>query len=358
MPAEFSNHQDLLQAKAGNVFAAKVTDTVATRAVSADATPSAPAAFLTAQTAIPASTLTPTVTEFLNGAVSEYVLGGTPTGMTPFTVNGTQLSYHDDTNGAVSHVWLTAENQVLITFAGTTGGENALIDPLLTVGGLASDIQVVLQKVSAGQTAALAFTQQVIAQANAKGYDNSQIFVTGHSLGGIEASYVAQQTGIGGIAFEATGIPTSTTGAGNGANFVSIVTAGDPVGNFSTDIDAEQPWAPAYVPPSQGGGSYAHYGTVVQIGSAADNVLLHQAALDFVNPLTAAVGVAELSGLIADFHAGEKALYTNLSVTPSGNLLAQIPPSIGVAHGPILPLGQATIGEVQAYASSNQTLGA
>ena len=314
--------------------------------------------FLTAQTAIATSPLTPTVTEFLNGAVSEYVLGGTPTGMTPFTVNGTQLSYHDDSNGTVGHAWVTAENQVLITFAGTTGGENALIDPLLTVGGLASDIEVLLGHVSAGQTAALGFAQQVIAAANAKGYANSQIFTTGHSLGGIEASYVAQQTGIGGIAFEATGIPTSTTGAGNGSNFVSVVTAGDPVGNFSTDINVEQPFAPAYVPTSQGGGSYAHYGTVVQIGSAADNASLHQAALDISNLATAVKGVAEATVLIADFHAGEKALYTDLSVTPTGNLLSQIPPSVGVAHGPILPLGQATIGQVQAYVSSNPTLGA
>ncbi|HAC69321.1 MAG TPA: hypothetical protein DCP19_16105, partial [Pseudomonas sp.] len=31
-----------------------------------------------------ASSSTPTVSEFLNGAISEYVLGGTPDGMRPF----------------------------------------------------------------------------------------------------------------------------------------------------------------------------------------------------------------------------------------------------------------------------------
>lgn len=354
MPAEFSNHQDLLQAKAGNVFAAKVTDTVATRAVSADATPSAPAAFLTAQTAIPASTLTPTVTEFLNGAVSEYVLGGTPTGMTPFTVNGTQLSYHDDTNGAVSHVWLTAENQVLISFAGTTGGEHLLTNPLLTAGGLISDLQILGQQVSTAQIQSLAFAKTVITAANAQGYANSQIFVTGHSLGGIEASYVAQQTGLGGIAFEATGIPADPRATGTGANFVSVVTNGDPVANYSTDIRGEQPFAPAYVPPSQGGGSYAHYGTILQIGSDADQAALSAAARLITNPFTAALGVVGAAALIAEFHL-PKSLYTDLNVTATGNLLATPPSNLGVAHGAVLPVSGDTIGQLQAYISTHAT---
>ena len=107
--------------------------------------------FLTAQTAIATSPLTPTVTEFLNAAISEYVIGGVPDGMKPFTVGGHQLTYYDTLTGAVAHTWTTAENQVLISFAGTTGGENLLLNPLLTAGGLLSDLQVLNRQVSNAQ---------------------------------------------------------------------------------------------------------------------------------------------------------------------------------------------------------------
>ena len=90
---------------------------------------------LTAQNAIAVNPLTPTVTEFLNAAISEYVIGGVPDGMKAFAVGGQQLSYYDTLTGAVAHTWITAENQVLISFAGTTGGENLLLNPLLTPAG-------------------------------------------------------------------------------------------------------------------------------------------------------------------------------------------------------------------------------
>ncbi|MBB3173555.1 putative esterase [Endobacter medicaginis] len=310
--------------------------------------------FLTAQTAIPVSPLTPTVTEFLNAAISEYVIGGVPAGMTPFTVGGQQMTYYDTLTGAVAHAWVSAEHQVVISYAGTTGGENLLLNPLLTAGGLISDLQIYSQQVSTAQTESLAFARSVIAAANAQGYANSQIFVTGHSLGGIEASYVAQQTGLGGIAFEATGIPAASGAVGKGTNFVSVVTDGDPVGNYSTDIQGEQPFAPAYVPTSQGGGSYAHYGTILQIGSAADQAALTTAATLTTNLLTSVVGVADLVSLIAEFHL-PKSLYTDLDVTATGNLLATLPSNIGVAHGAVLPVSGDTIGQLQAYISTHAT---
>ncbi|WP_181110238.1 hypothetical protein [Pseudomonas oryzihabitans] len=103
------------------------------------------------------SASTPTVSEFLNGAISEYVLGGTPDGMRPFLVDGHQLTLHNSLNGATAHTWVTAENQVLITYAGTTRGENLLIDPLSTAGGLLSDLQILGQQVSSAQRQSLDF---------------------------------------------------------------------------------------------------------------------------------------------------------------------------------------------------------
>ncbi|WP_086632814.1 hypothetical protein [Commensalibacter intestini] len=62
----------------------------------------------------------------------------------------------------------------------------------MTVSQIASDVQVWNQSISQGQKTALKFAQYAVHQAEAQGYTTNNIFVTGHSLGGIEASYVAQ----------------------------------------------------------------------------------------------------------------------------------------------------------------------
>ncbi|MBO1360017.1 lipase [Acetobacter sacchari] len=313
--------------------------------------------FLAPENAIPAAQLTPTVTEFLNGAMSEYVIGGVPAGMKPLLQNGKQMSFHDDLTGGVGHAWITPENQVLITYSGTTRGENLLIDPLATAGGLLSDLGILLRQVSPAQKEALAFAKQVVAAAGQQGYSSDQIFVTGHSLGGIEAEYVSQQTGLAGIGFEASGIPKDPNAIGKGSNFISVVTQGDPVANYSSDVAGEQPFAPAYVPQSQGGGAYPHYGSVLQIGAASDQTALSLAAHAVVNPFTTALGLAGAVALIAEFHF-PKAEYAALGVTPTGSALDKLPSTIGVAHGPVLPVANDTIGQLQAYMSNHVTIGA
>jgi hypothetical protein len=200
-------------------------------------------------------------------------------------VNGQQLSIENSTTGTAAKVWLTDQHQVIIAYQGTTGGANMFLNPLTALQQVGADVQIYDQKVAPAETNALSFAREVVGYAAQQDISSSNVFVTGHSLGGIEAEYVAQQTGLGGIGFEPTGIPKSATTAGNGSNFVDVVTYGDSVGNYSSDIQGEQPFAPAYAPGQSG--SLPHYGQVVMVGNPSDQASLTNAvaAWSNTNPL-------------------------------------------------------------------------
>jgi hypothetical protein len=212
------------------------------------------------------TTPTPTVSQFLNAANSEYILGGEPADLVPFTVNGIPVHYTNILTGTSAQVWATPQNQLIIAYQGTTGGTNLLFNPLIAITQAVADLQGVLTRTTpAAFPDALHFAQRVQATASAQGYTSDNIFVTGHSLGAWQAEYVAQRTGLGGIGFESPGL--NTTVPGNGANslFVNTATWGDPA-SFSSDVPGGQPFAPTYVP---GGGAYPHYGPIVLLGDQA-----------------------------------------------------------------------------------------
>lgn len=233
---------------------------------------------LSADTAAP----TPTVSQFLNASNAEFFVSGTPPGLQPFLVNGHQLSINHSATGTAAKVWLTDQHQIIIAYQGTTGGANVFLNPLTALAQIGADVQVYGQKIAPAEKDAASFAQNVVGYAAQQGISSSNIFATGHSLGAIEAEYVAQQTGLGGIGFEATGIPKSATTAGNGSNFVDVVTYGDSVGNFSSDIKGEQPFAPAYAPGQSG--QLPHYGQVVMVGNPADQAGLTRAVASWSNP--------------------------------------------------------------------------
>ena len=219
---------------------------------------------------------TPTVSEFLNAANCEYLVNAIPAGMHAYTRNGTAVTFTDNADGVVAAVFVTSENQLIIAYQGTTGGLNFPLDPIAAASQVITDIGIFLDDTSKGRVpgayrVALNFAKSVVTSASAQGYTASNVFVTGHSLGGIEAQYVAQQTGLGGMSFEATGLATKAAAGAIGSNFVNLVTDGDPVGNFSSDIQGEQPFAPTFV--SQGGRA-PHYGPIVTLGSATDQMSL------------------------------------------------------------------------------------
>lgn len=177
----------------------------------------------------------------------------TPEGLVPFTVNGFQLASANILSGMAARAWVTPEGQVVIAYQGTTGGTNLLFNPLIAGAQLFTDLQVVFtSKTPRAFYDALRFAKRVQAAAESQGYDADDIFVTGHSLGGWEAQYVAQQLSLPGVSFEAPGMNTTVDGNGRDSMFVNIVTYGDPAGFMATDLPGLQPLMPPYVP---GGGA-------------------------------------------------------------------------------------------------------
>jgi hypothetical protein len=229
----------------------------------------------------PAAT-TPTISQFLDASNAEFTLSGTPAGLTPFLVNGRQLAVTNPVSGLSARVWLTPRHQVIIAYQGTTGGANIITNPLAALAQVGADVQIYEQKAAPAETDAASFAREVVGLAAQQGISASNVFVTGHSLGGIEAEFAAQQTGLPGIGFEPTGIPKSPTAVGNGSNFVDVVTYGDSVGNYSSDIKGEQPFAPAYAPGQAG--ALPHYGQIVMIGNPNDQASLTRAVANWPNP--------------------------------------------------------------------------
>ena len=294
---------------------------------------------------------TPTVAQFLNAATAEYVLGATPGGLLPFTVNCAQMTSTKYLSGESARAWVTPQQQIVIAYQGTTGGTNLLFHPLITIPQLIADMV-------AGQTDttpraftdSVTFARAVLAAALQQGYSAGDVFVTGHSLGAWEAEYVAQQTGLGGIGFESPGLSTVVPGNGAASGFVNIETYGDPAAYTSTDLPGLQPYVPAYVP---GGGSKPHYGSIVMIGDPNATTPLINASANWGRNLLANVILAvEFLGNFAAHHPpGIQAHY--LDVIPDPGLL----PWLGSASGPVdTGYGNLTIPQLKQAASQSGTL--
>jgi len=314
------------------------------------------AALLAAGSAQAAST-TPTVTQLLDAANAEYIIGGVPAGMHAFKFLDVPVTYTDPIDGVAASVWVTPQNQLIIAYQGTTGGENIILDPAGAAAQVITDIGIFLADTSAGIRPAaygdaLDFAKLVVSMAATEGYSTANIFVTGHSLGGIEAAYVAQQTGLGGIGFEPTGLSTAPASGTTGTNFVNIVTDGDPVANFCSDLAGEQPFAPPYV---AAGGKAPHYGWIVVIGNAADQATLSQDVAKYGdgNVVDAADVLADLVALLLEFHLpGVQAHDLGVTLSPS----AAVVDGIGDLNGPVFNAANDTIPQLIQQAASTGKL--
>ncbi|KDF00667.1 hypothetical protein Y900_017385 [Mycolicibacterium aromaticivorans JS19b1 = JCM 16368] len=277
----------------------------------------------------PTTALTPTVAQFLNAAAAEYVLGGVPGGLRPFTVNGVPVTSTNVLSGERAQVWVTPQNQIIIAYQGTTGGTNLLFDPLIAISQIVTDLQVIYTHTTPqGFTDAVTFAQRVQADAALQGYGASDIFVTGHSLGGWEAEYVAQQTGLDGIGFESPGINTVVDGNGADSGFVNIETYGDPAAYFATDLPGLQPFMPSYVP---AGGSKPHYGAIVMIGDPkAVAPLFNASALYGYGPIGDLIFTVDTLGNFFEHHLPGMQAH-NLDVDPDPTVV----PWLGLPMGPV-----------------------
>lgn len=277
----------------------------------------------------PLDTPTPTVKQFLDAATTEYVLGGTPGGMVPFTVDGWPMrSLYLDT-GSDASVWVTPQNQIIIAYSGTTGGTNLLFNPLIAITQIVTDIEAGL-----GNTTPRAFTQsvdfaeKVKAEAVAQGYSEDDIFVTGHSLGAWQAQYVAQQIGLNGIGFEGPGLNSVVPGNGADSLFVNTATYGDMAGFLASDLPGLYPLAPAYVP---GGGVKPHYGPIVLLGDPQANTpMVNAAGLFGKGIIGTLVSAIDLFGnFFAKHLPGVQAYHLDVLQDPG------VVPWLGINEGPV-----------------------
>jgi hypothetical protein len=299
----------------------------------------------------PTTALTPTVAQFLNASTAEYGLGTTPGGLQPFTVNGFQMKSTKILSGLSATVWVTPQQQIIIAYQGTTGGTNLLFNPLIIVTQLITDLQIMFTHTTPRAFHdARTFEQSVQAAAIAQGYSTDDIFLTGHSLGGWEAQYVAQQTGLGGIAFEGPGLNTTVPGNGADSGFVNIATYGDPAAFMSTDLPGLQPFMPAYVP---GGGSKPHYGAIVLIGDpAAMTPLINASALFGKSLIGTVIFAGDFLGRFFGHHLPGIQAY-HLDVNPDPGVV----PWLGMPMGPVnTGYGALTIPQLKLAASNAGTL--
>ncbi len=294
---------------------------------------------------------TPTVAQFLNASAAEYVLGGVPGGLVPFTVNGFQMASTNIFSGMSAKVWVTPQRQLIIAYQGTTGGTNLLFNPLIAISQILADMQVIFTNTTPWAFYdALDFARRVQTEAAKQGYGDDRIFVTGHSLGGWEAEYVAQQIGLDGIGFESPGINTVVAGNGAGSGFVNVETYGDVAAYMATDLPGLHPFMPEYVP---GGGSKPHYGSIVMIGDpAAVNPMYHAATLWGKGLLGSLIFMIDFLGNFFEHHLPGLQAY-NLDVSPDPGVVTWL----GAETGPVNDgWGEYTIPELLAAASAAKVL--
>ncbi len=111
-----------------------------------------------------------------------------------------------------------------------------------------------------GYADALAFEKTVQTVAVSQGYSAKRIYLTGFSLGGMQASYVASLTGLPGLVFGSSGLPGYNAAARLGSNFVNFVEKGDPLAEYGTD-STEVASAVVANPHMD------HYGVVIDLGT-------------------------------------------------------------------------------------------
>ncbi|WP_163720271.1 alpha/beta hydrolase family protein [Mycolicibacterium psychrotolerans] len=321
------------------------------RWIGLDRTPPPQPPFPTLTYTGPTTAKTPTVAQFLNASAAAYGLGTTPGGLVPFTVNGFQMASANIMSGMAARVWVTPDNQIVIAYQGTTGGTNLLFNAFIAAAQILTDLQVIFTQTTPWAFHdALRFAERVQAAAAAQGYGADDIFVTGHSLGGWEAQYVAQQIGLAGVGFESPGMSSTVPGNGADSLFVNIETYGDPAPFMSSDLPGLQPLMPPYVP---GGGTKPHYGHIVMIGDpAAMTPLLNAVTLWRTGPIRSLIFFVDFLGNFFQYHLPGIQAY-HLGVVPDPGVV----PWLGTARGPVnTGWGDLTITELLQAASDGGSL--
>ena len=168
-------------------------------------------------------------------------------------------------NGCTAAAFSDGAGNVIISFQGTQTVQQSQADQLLMTGVNGSRIPAFQD--------AVAFTRSVEQVAASMGVPSSSVYVTGHSLGGALAEYVASKTGLGGASFAGAGIPGYQAPSAPAANFVSYVEHGDSFANWASDASEHALIAP--------GVHQDHYGQLAILGSPSQDVLTNTIISDY-----------------------------------------------------------------------------
>lgn len=187
----------------------------------------------------------PTTIEYLAASQAAYT-GSVVPGLSPLLQSdGAVFAKEIDADGFYAVAYVTTDGNVIIAYRGTVFD---LTSPYGR-GSILADSEIFLQNRPQAyldaQNFFLAVQARVAQIAEERGSAPAPIYVTGHSLGGAEAEYVALQNNftVGGAAFGAPGI-AQYTNSSPPANFVSYVAYGDPVANYASDVRGETGFAP------------------------------------------------------------------------------------------------------------------
>lgn len=242
-------------------------------------------------------------------------------GLRPLTDLGGNILSITTTTGVTANAVIDAAGNVIINYGGTTDQAQQNEDQQIALGTNPNQIQ--------GFQDAVGFAKSVLSVAEARGIPTNQVFVTGFSLGGTQAQYVSQQTGLAGASFAGAGLPGfhNTKPA---ANFTSYVAYGDYWGQLGSDT-AE---APGF------GATQDHFGALAQIGAVANASILTRIWSEaFVDSLPWA-SAAQRAQLTSDVNAAY-AIH-NLDVYASDIAAAGLGASLTHGTSPIVTVAPAT----------------
>jgi hypothetical protein len=216
-------------------------------------------------------TLTPSNAQNLNAANWSYSQGDAalPAGFSYLMEGGEPVTLYNASTGFYGAALVTSAGQVLVTFEGTnffTGSAE------FTAAQVVDDAAITAGIDAPSYQTALSFTQSAITDAEAQGYNGSDIYLDGHSLGGADVEYVASQLGTPGATFGAPGIPAGDIPSGATPNLTDYVEYGDPVGNYA------QGGSEGNIVQSD---NIVHYGTVAWTGSYLGIIPLTTAAIAY-----------------------------------------------------------------------------
>jgi hypothetical protein len=252
----------------------------------------------------------PDTAEFLSTANWTYArdYGDLPADLRPFEVDGAHLAREVTDHGFYGAAFLTPFNQVVVAFEGTH--LSALSDDFeFVLAQIAADGMIHLGESPAAYGDALEFTRGVLEAAETRGIAAEEVFLTGHSLGGAEAQYVAAQLGLAGETFGAPGIPAADIPAGSASELVNHVEYGDPIGNYSANPNRLNGFLHS--------DDILRFGEPTYVGDPLAALALEAAGALFgpgTTPEQNAEGLALLAGLAEEFHV-LTAYARDLSVT-------------------------------------------